>query len=549
MRKLALLVLIVSVISPLWAVPPMPGSGLTYDGSIREVDECPSSFLSPGLSSDAVLTRTAKIPVSVSSTGNKKILVILADFKDLKFNWKTAGSATKNSAYYSNLLQGESGLTMKKYYLDQSRNKLNLSFEFLGPYTASGNYADYGKNIHDIPSNDTKAYALAEEMLTKAKTALAPEPEHSRGLDNCAVIIIHAGPGEESGTNNPPLYANTADCIWSHSDKLSKHNIDSIEVNGTSYDRYIVVPEYNYFRGSYEATIGVFCHEFGHAIGLPDAYDTASATTGVGQWSLMGGGSWGSIGRSGVPYGSDPTPFMAWELLALGWISEEEIKLPSGSSTTCSFSDINNSDKVYSVKLTDDQYLIFEGKAKNTTGSGMYVMESGLMITQIHKGILNEYWVRNMINYGSYKPHGAMVVEAKAANYAKNGLGDLWRSPTPDSNRFTTTALFRSDTLTSLEPAANVATATGFLIAILAAWYKKRKKLCAIITAIAFATLISTGCIVTSGGGEETYDTGPNTNYYTSMTHVHSKTGLSGITISNIKCNADGSGSFTIKKD
>jgi M6 family metalloprotease-like protein len=549
-RKLAFFVLLLFIFSPLWAMPPMPGSGLTHDGSIREVDECPSAFLSPALSSDEMMTRSAKTPVSVSSTGNKKVLVILAQFPDLPFNYGTsAGTKVHNNpSYYSDLLQGGSGFTMKQYYLDQSRNKLNLSFEFLGPYTTDLNYAEYGSN--NSLGNDSNAYTLAKEMLNKAAAALAP-PEPSHGLDGCTVIIVHSGPGEEAGKNNPPLYAAAADCIWSHRDKLSKHSISPITVNGTVYDSYLIVPEYNYFKGSFEATIGVFCHEFGHVIGLPDAYDTSYATTGVGQWSLMGGGSWGSIGRAGVPSGSDPAPFMAWERLALGWISEEEIELESGGTKTISFSNINSSDKVYSVKLTDNQYLLFEGKAKNDTGSGMYVMESGLMITQIHKGILDsDYWTRNMINYGSYKPHGAMVVEAKAANYKENGLGNLWRSPTPDSNRFTKEALFRGDTLTSVSPAANVATASGFLIAILAAWYRGRKKLCAVLTAIAFVTLILTGCVISSeSGGGGTYDTGPNTNYYTSMTNVHSKTGLSGITVYNIRCNEDGSGSFTIKKD
>ena len=450
-----------------------------------------------------------------------------------------------NTAYYKNKLETGSGLTMTEYYKQQSRGLLNLSFEVVGPYKADYDYAYYGAN--NSLDTDTNAFVLASEMLSKAKAELDPEP--SLGLDGCTVIIVHAGPGEEAGKGNPPLYADTVDCIWSHSDKLSKHDISPISVNGTSYNRYIFVPEYNYFRGSYEATIGVFCHEFGHSIGLPDAYDTSTATTGVGQWSLMGGGSWGSIGRTGVPFGADPTPFMAWERLALGWISEEEIELESGSTKTISFSNINDSAKVYSVKLTDDQYLLFEGKAKNTTGSGMYVMESGLMITQIHKGILNEWWSNNSINSTSYRPHGAMVVEAKAANYKENGLGNLWRSPSPDSNRFTTTALFRSDTLTSVSPAANVATASGFLIAILAAWFRGRKKLCAVLTAIAFVTLISMGCVISSSEGGGTYDTGPNTNYYTSMTHVHSKTGISGITVYNINCNEDGSGSFTIKKD
>ncbi len=40
-------------------------------------------------------------------------------------------------------------------------------------------------------------------------------------------------------------------------------------------------------------TCGVFAHEMGHAaFGLPDLYDTDNSSEGLGNWSLMAGGSW-----------------------------------------------------------------------------------------------------------------------------------------------------------------------------------------------------------------------------------------------------------------
>ena len=63
------------------------------------------------------------------------------------------------------------------------------------------------------------------------------------------------------------------------------------------------------------------------------------------------------------------------------------------------------------------------------------------------------------------------------------------------------------------------------------------------------AVCISMGCVVSGDSSGGAYDTGPNTNYYTSMTDVHSKTGKSGITIYNIKCDENGNGSFRIRKD
>ena len=564
MKKLVFPILLFLMASVLWAMPPMPGSGLTHDGSIREAEEFPSSFLasdSPSTSDSEVPLRAAKYPVSVSTTGNKKILVIRVDFFDLPFNYETLGADSHDAAYYEDLLENGSGLTMKKYYYDQSRTKLNLSFHVTDTYHASPyhGYAYYGSN--DAAGDDL--YERVAELVSDLLTEAAGDPSIPSGLDGSTVIVVHSGPGEEAGFNNPPLYAAAKNCIWSHRDKLSKRGFSPITVHGTKFDSYLVVPEYNYYRGIFEATIGVFCHEFGHVLGLPDAYDSSYATTGVGQWSLMGGGSWGSVGKAGAIPGSDPAPFMAWERLALGWIGENDITPATGSAEKYDFSNINDETAVYTVKLDEEQYLLLEGKAKNMSGTGMCVQESGLLITQIHKGILKEYWSANRINNGSYRPHGAMVLEAVAANYKANGLGNLWRSGTTESNRFTTTALFRSDTLTMVGPAVvsnsdaftflplfiGTMIGSGAVISILLLWYYGRKKLCFALACAACAAFFSMSCVIESGGGGGTYDRGPNTNYYTSMSNVHTKTGLSGITIYNIKSSGDGSGSFTIKKE
>ena len=91
-------------------------------------------------------------------------------------------------------------------------------------------------------------------------------------MDN--VFLLTAGPGEQdSGDEND---------IWPLQSRLSTYSI-SLTVKGKRIDSFAVSPE---------LSAGVFCHEFGHVLGLVDFYDTDGAGSGgqtPGLWgtSLM----------------------------------------------------------------------------------------------------------------------------------------------------------------------------------------------------------------------------------------------------------------------
>jgi M6 family metalloprotease-like protein len=59
--------------------------------------------------------------------------------------------------------------------------------------------------------------------------------------------------------------------------------------------------------------IGTAAHEFGHALGLPDLYDTDQVTEGIGNWGLMGAGNFTSP--------LSPSRMEAWSLNELGWVT------------------------------------------------------------------------------------------------------------------------------------------------------------------------------------------------------------------------------------
>jgi M6 family metalloprotease-like protein len=78
--------------------------------------------------------------------------------------------------------------------------------------------------------------------------------------------------------------------------------------------------------GTYQATVGVWVHEFGHDLGLIDLYDIDSSSGGADSWSVMGI-HW--LALNGEPIGTRPPlpdPFSRWEL---GWITPDQITTPT----------------------------------------------------------------------------------------------------------------------------------------------------------------------------------------------------------------------------
>ncbi|MGW5238101.1 immune inhibitor A domain-containing protein [Monashia sp. NPDC004114] len=140
---------------------------------------------------------------------------------------------------------------------------------------------------------------------------------------------IHAGEGEEAGGG-----AQGVDAIWSHrwyafSNMAGRTGPDFNKLGGVQLGTsgmwigdYTSEPE--------NGGLGVFSHEFGHDLGLPDLYDTAGGDNGTGFWTLMSGGSWLNHGTDSI--GTTPGYMGPWEKLQLGWLDYKTV--PFGTDMT-----------------------------------------------------------------------------------------------------------------------------------------------------------------------------------------------------------------------
>jgi len=253
-------------------------------------------------------------PGLVSSIGSPHIPTIMVQFPDCQFQFTTTRekvSRSRNEAGYSDE-KGCAG-SVRDYFVAQSGGMFAPTFDVVAVVTVSKGYAYYGKN------SGTRVDANCLEMVKEA-VALAKQQgvDFSQFASNGQiplVSILHAGPGEHESEEE-----GFEDYLWAH--YLGNINIQVDDMRVCSY--FVgneVTSAYSYPSGKPVVTkqefsgIGVFCHEFGHALGLPDFYDTSGSNDlkkTPDLWSVMDYGQYYSDGYAPIGYTAYERAFMGW---------------------------------------------------------------------------------------------------------------------------------------------------------------------------------------------------------------------------------------------
>ena len=171
------------------------------------------------------------------------------------------------------------------------------------------------------------------------------------------------------------------------------YETNDIGHNGTNikvYD-YTLCPEK---FGSNIHTIGVYVHEFGHILGLPDLYDRLWDSTnplhetheGIGVWGVMAAGAW--LGNENA--GDTPSHFSAWSKIKLGWV--HPIEITSGSylltpvmNDGIIYKIIGSSYNDYPVGF-NSEYFLLENRKKD--GFDEEIPGDGMLIFHIDETIM-----------------------------------------------------------------------------------------------------------------------------------------------------------------
>ncbi len=220
-----------------------------------------------------------------SSTIQTKMLVILVSFSDVPFtttNPRQSFDDLLNKEGYS--ANGATG-SVRDYYYDNTNGKYAPQFDVVGPYKLSHNTKYYGGNDDDGDDSN------ARQMIIDACTAADADVDFSKYssgnyIDN--IYVVYAGYNEAEGGED--------DTVWPHKWSVSgEHKFDGKQLAG-----YACTSELKGSSGDTMASIGTFCHEFGHTLDLPDFYDTEYSGENVhpASFSLMASGSYNNGGRT-----------------------------------------------------------------------------------------------------------------------------------------------------------------------------------------------------------------------------------------------------------
>lgn len=274
---------------------------------------------------------------------DRNAIVILVDFSDKP--------ASSTPAHFADMLFSVGTYptgSMRDWYLENSYGRFNVTGQVTQWLRMPQPYSYYTDNQGGFGAYPRNAQRLAEDAIAAANAYVdysqydndGPDGIPSSGDDDGyvdAIFVVHAGPGREETGCNCDIHSHA----WSTYMPILA---DDVWCTG-----YSMEPE--------TGKRGVFCHEFGHVLGLPDLYDTDYSSSGVGDWCCMSFGSWGNGGLT-------PVHFMAWCKDRLGFLDATEpltnvaaAALPQTATDPVAY-------KIWSGGYPERQYFVVENRQR-----------------------------------------------------------------------------------------------------------------------------------------------------------------------------------------
>lgn len=365
-------------------------------------------------SSRRASSRRAGTPSAVT-TGTQRGLVILIQFKDVKFATENVQNVYKDFFNKQGYNEGGMAGSVRDYFLKQSYGQLTIDFDVVGPYTANFNMEYYGQPVKDkdgkVTDHDKNAPALIREAIDAASNDVDfSNYDWNKDGEVDQVFVIYAGYAEAQGADE-----NT---IWPHEWSLAAKN-KQVTYNGCLINTYGCSSE---LRGDGERNTGIMdgigtaCHEFSHCLGLPDMYDTTySGGYGMSVWDIMDYGSYND--NSCTPAG-----YTSYERWFSRWMEPQEL---TSFTRITDMKPLIETPEAYIIynKANRNEFYMLENRQSISYDKGLD--GHGLLI--LHVDYNEEAWTSNSIN--DIPEHQRLTIipaDNNFSSYVTGYQGDPW---------------------------------------------------------------------------------------------------------------------------
>jgi M6 family metalloprotease-like protein len=306
--------------------------------------------------------------------------------------------------------------TLKNYYRQVSYGAVDivtLNMPSVLGWKSTGHPYDYYCKPDGVHNNGFGPYPRnAQGMVidvVKAADPFVDFSQYSRGGEVPNLFVVFAGTGAE-WSGDPGL-------IWSHSWAVSVGTEfpNGFQADGVIIDNYAVMPEVGgdltgftgipAYKGPFPPTVGVFAHEYGHVLGLPDQYDYGYESEGTGMYSLMAAGSWNYYPKAVIFSANSPAHLDAWSKYRLGFVNPPEV---SGAITLRNAETYPDIVKVTALNSGGKEYFLLENRQpvgfdqgltrvlRNSSGQLYLALLRGLALYHMDDTVLTRtYWRPN----------------------------------------------------------------------------------------------------------------------------------------------------------
>ncbi|MBU1708059.1 M6 family metalloprotease domain-containing protein, partial [bacterium] len=371
MKRLRIFLGIVFLLSAAaWAMPPHPDLAMkvrAFDVTIPYAMANRAELLARGVDAPQAFDLSGKFGASGRLDDTEmRVLILLATFSDHHYQ--------TSATYFDSLIFGNQMGDMRHFYHEISYGEFHVTAgqtpSEIGWTDMPQTYAYYVDGANGFGNYPQNAQGLVVDLVNLVDPYVDFSVYDNNGDQYVdGLMVIHTGPGAE--------YTGSDNDIWSHAWSVPSQYapyVDEVWVRN-----YSMEPEY--WRTSGDMTCGVFAHEFGHQLGLPDLYDTDYSSEGVGDFSLMAGGSWNGT------LGSRPAHMDAWCKTQVGFATATVLsENTTGIEIPCSeFSPV-----IYRVWRggvgTGNEYFLIENRSSYGYSIGMHGI-TGLFIWHIDNSV------------------------------------------------------------------------------------------------------------------------------------------------------------------